>query len=407
MKNSILFTTSALALGLLAASESSASLARTEKALEALKLRTQPAQQNPAFVQQGPQQAAQDPALLAQLEQLKQQLAAAQAAAKNPGSNNNAPADQDELERLRQELAAERAAKQAAEAKHADMLNRIAALQALLAQYQAGGAPGNANGGVPAGAAAQAFMDGYANASPADREALFDAAFADMVGTGDQGSVVAMLRFILKEMQTLAAAAGNNPTQDQMDQFNRLQAMQGRIGNSPNLAPGREQHQKELDAEVIRQQRAEDKPAYDNLVGNLDAVLQTHLVDFQNGVANRDDAAHRAIPVLAYFLRINHRSLMSGNGFAAQEWAQLNSFVKYLTVEQMRAIRYHMKQGNFPATIQAPQDVKERVMSFLDTLSEKINTPPAVKPMTKGDVDNFNNNLSANLRKLLQNARVN
>ncbi len=415
MRKSLLFTTSALALSLLAVSDSSASLAKTEAALRARQLASQAP--NPHVIVQQAPAAAQDTTLRAELERMKKELEEAKLAAQNNNNplnvnnNNNVPvANADELERLKQELAEERAKNAAAEAARADFLNRIAALQKLLAEYQAGGAPGNVNNNnnIPAGAAAQAFMDQYAQADGANREALFDVAFQDMVASGDQGTVVAVLRFILKEMQALAATAGNNPTADQMEQFNKLQAMQNRIGQSGNLAPGRDQHQRELDAQILRQQRAEDKPAYDNLLANLDASLKTNVVDLTQNALDRDNAEHRSIPVLVHFLRIKHTNLLSGNGsFSKQDWAQWSPFVKYLTVEQMRAIRYHMKQGNFPGTISAGEEIKERIKSFLDTLDERINAAQPPRVMSKGDADIYNTNLSPNLRNLLKVARIN
>lgn len=260
---------------------------------------------------------------------------------------------------------------------------------------------------VAAGEASQEFIDRYAGLTPAERLTCFEAAFKDMYDNRDQQSVSAVLMFTTQRMQAISTEAGNNPTQEQMDEYKALQTMQSRICTSPGLAPGRENFLKKLSVIELQKERAEDAISHAKVMAELDSQLDVATIDLKEENLRLDFGvqAHRKIPILLYLLKINHRVLLSVNGFEMVQWAQWSDFIiKNMGVDQRRAIRFHMKQGNYPSTIKAPENVKQTIINFLDTLSAKIRENTPAKTVTRGDIDCYNSNLGSKLQEHLNKA---
>lgn len=271
--------------------------------------------------------------LQAELEQLRRnQQAGGQPAAANGGAQAN-PEEmrhlQEEIDRLR------------AEVVH---LKNLA---------------GQAGGPANPGQKTQDFMHHYAQATSQARQQNFNAALEELKENVNVQGAYQLYSFLFDRYVALASKVRTPAEEAELEQIgNNLNLIQTAQG----IAEASEQHAREQREIAIQQQLTEDRPSYDRVLANLDERLN-----------NPDGHAF-----LLHFLKTTPRRIVTATAFAKTDWPVIGSFQKYLSVEELRALRYHLQQNDTLKSI-PNTDTGRGLKELLDSISDNIRSNRAAQ----------------------------
>ncbi len=215
---------------------------------------------------------------------------------------------------------------------------------------------------------AKKFMQDYGNLNSAQRNQEFNPVFIDIRDKQDVDTAYAVYDFLMKRYEQIAQK--NNPDQNDIKEAEDLLGQMAKIGEAPGaFAQAVERHTKEQEAKLIQKQILEDQPFFQNVA--------------QDAAARLNNAQNP--PMLLLLLLRNPALIVKSPNLKKEQWRALGGYLEYLSINQLRALRYHLQKDNNRANIPEGED-GDSIKAFLEALTNKINInapPKAIRPFTR------------------------